>query len=30
LQEALHAVLPGFPTPHGIELAVDVDPMSML
>jgi primosomal protein N' (replication factor Y) len=30
LQEALQAVLPGFPTPHGIELAVDVDPMSML
>ncbi len=30
LQEALQAVLPGHPAPRGVELAVDVDPMSML
>jgi len=30
LQDALHAVLPGLATPAGVELAVDVDPMSML
>jgi primosomal protein N' (replication factor Y) len=30
LQDALQAVLPGFATPQGVELAVDVDPMSML
>ncbi len=30
LQDALQAVLPAFPPPAGVELAVDVDPMSML
>ncbi len=30
LQDALRAVLPGLQTPNGIELAVDVDPTSML
>jgi primosomal protein N' (replication factor Y) len=30
LQEALQAVLPGHPPLRGVELAVDVDPMSML
>jgi primosomal protein N' (replication factor Y) len=30
LQALLHGVLPGCPPPRGIELAVDVDPVSML
>jgi primosomal protein N' (replication factor Y) len=30
LQDLLHAVPPGVPAPPGIELAIDVDPVSML
>ena len=30
LQELLHAVTPSVPLPDGVELAVDVDPVSML
>ena len=30
LQDLLRAVPPKFPPPNGVELAIDVDPMSML
>jgi primosomal protein N' (replication factor Y) len=30
LQALLHGVTPRFPPPHGIELAIDVDPVSLL
>jgi primosomal protein N' (replication factor Y) len=30
LQDLLHAVPPTVPVPHGVELAIDVDPVSML
>jgi primosomal protein N' (replication factor Y) len=30
LQASLHEVLPAFPPPQGVELAVDVDPISLL
>ena len=30
LQDLLHEVIPQFPTPGGVELAIDVDPISML
>jgi primosomal protein N' (replication factor Y) len=30
LQALLHGVTPKFPPPHGIELAIDVDPVSLL
>jgi primosomal protein N' (replication factor Y) len=30
LQRLLHSVLPDVAPPHGVELAVDVDPVSML
>ncbi len=30
IQGALRAVCPGMPPPNGVELAVDVDPVSLL
>ena len=30
LQALLHAVPPAFPPPHGVELAIDVDPINLL
>jgi primosomal protein N' (replication factor Y) len=30
LQALVHGVTPAFPPPHGIELAIDVDPVSLL
>jgi hypothetical protein len=30
LQDLLHAVPPTVPVPHGVELAIDVDPASLL